>query len=167
MTVFIVSKITHVHAILMRPQHSFSLHFMNNIKVDSCTLVTIVTIQRFMHPSKSRSLRMSISALSLACIIISVTGFSPADAQSNRRCSVCKCQLKNAENLIGFIDNHVQTVVQNILNAVLADQPSKINSYSRLTVITISCKINVRVSPSVYECVRLWGEGGYIYRPTM
>lgn len=115
-----------------------------------------------MHPSKSRSLRMSISALSLACIIISVTGFSPADAQSNRSCSVCNCQLKNAENLIGFINNHVQTVVQNIPNAVLADQPSKINSYSRLTVITIPCKINVRVSPSVYECVCLWEEGGYI-----
>ena len=117
-----------------------------------------------MHPSKSRSLRMSISALSLACIIIkSVVGFSPADAQSNRSCSACNCLLKNAENLIGFIDNHVQTIVQNMLNAVLADQPSKIDSYSRLTVITIPCKINIRVSPSVYECVCLWGEGGGLY----
>ena len=61
----------------------------------------------------------------LALSLILVVGSSPADTQTNRSCSVCNCQLKNAENLIGFIDNRVQTVMQNILNSVLADQPSK------------------------------------------
>ena len=61
----------------------------------------------------------------LALSLILVVGSSLADTQTNRSCSVCNCQLKNAENLIGFIDNRVQTVMQNILNSVLADQPSK------------------------------------------
>ena len=117
---------------------------------------------RAVHPSKSRSLRMSISALSLACIIVSAAGFSSADAQSNRSCPACNCQLKNAESLIGLIDNRVQTVVQNILNAVLADQPSKINSYSWMAITTISCKINIRVSPSVHESVCVCGGRGAI-----
>ena len=124
-----------------------------NLKVDAYMFVAIVTLLRFVHPSKSRSLRMSIVALSLSCIIVSVAGFSPPDAQSNRSCPACNCHLKNAESLIGLIDNRVQTVVQNILNAVLADQPSKTNPYSWLTVITIPCKTNIRVSPSVYESV--------------
>ena len=92
-------------------------------------------------------------------ICTAAAGFSPADAQSNRSCPACNCQLKNAESLIGFIDSRIQTVMQNILNAVLADQPSKINSYSWLTVTTIPCKTNIRVSSSVCVHVCLLGEG--------
>lgn len=66
---------------------------------------------------------MPISA-PLLCVML-VAGLSSAIAQSNRSCSICNCQLKSAENLIGFIDNRVQTVVQNTLNTLLAAQPSK------------------------------------------
>ena len=86
------------------------------------------------HPSRKGSLRMSFSAL-LSLIII-ILFAAPTDAQSNRSCSVCNCQLKNSENLIRFVDNRVQTLVQSILNAVLATQPSKHQLVSAYTTIS-------------------------------
>ena len=117
-TLFIAIDITHLHAIFL-----FFLHFVNNSKMHAYMLVTMEIILNKYTLILQGLLKMFISALSL----ILVAGFSTADTQANGSCSVCNCQLKkfNAENLIGFIDNRVQTVVQNILNALLADQPSK------------------------------------------
>ena len=96
---------------------------MNNSKVHACIYACYHGNNHIFALQNIKIIRMFILALSL--ILSLVAGFSPADTQANRSCSVCNCQLKNDENLIGFIDNRVQTLVQNILNSVLADQPSK------------------------------------------
>lgn len=84
-------------------------------------MLVTMEISNIRSLSKKKAIRMLISVLILSLIIL----VAPTDAHSNASCSVCNCRLKSAESLIGFIDNRVQTLVQNILNVALADQPSK------------------------------------------